>query len=57
MSEWFPVYVGLRHRGARGEWVPGKGKELPSLNGGRFEINQLSFADDTAQVADSEKFC
>ena len=26
-------------------------------NGGRFEINQLSFADDTALVADSEKLC
>ena len=29
-----------------------------SANGGRFEINQLLFADDTAQVADSEeKLC
>ena len=29
-----------------------------SANGGRFEINQLLFADDTALVADSEeKFC
>ena len=26
-------------------------------NGGRFEINQLLFADDTALVADSEKLC
>ena len=25
--------------------------------GGRFEINQLLFADDTALVADSEKLC
>ena len=32
----------------------GKGLELPSSNGGRFEINQLLFADDTALVADSE---
>ena len=33
----------------------GKGLELLSANGGRFEINQLLFADDTALVADSEK--
>ena len=32
--------------------------ELLSANGGRFEINQLLFADDTALVADSEeKLC
>ena len=31
-----------------------KGPELPSANGGRFEINQLLFADDTSLVADSE---
>ena len=36
--------------------VFGKGLELLSANGGRFEINQLLFADDTALVADSEKF-
>ena len=35
----------------------GKGLELLSANGGRFEINQLLFADCTALVADSEKFC
>ena len=34
--------------------VLGKGLELLSSNGGRFEINQL-FADDTGLVADSEK--
>ena len=28
-----------------------------SANGGRVEINQLLFADDTALVADSEKLC
>ena len=28
-----------------------------SANGGRFEIIQLLFADDTALVADSEKLC
>ena len=35
-----------------------KGLELPSSNGGRFEINQLLVADDTTLVADSEeKLC
>ena len=34
--------------------VLGKGLELLSANGGRFEINQLLFADDTALVTDSE---
>ena len=29
--------------------------ELLSANGGRFEINQLLFADDTAIVVDSEE--
>ena len=38
--------------------VLGKGLELLSANGGRFVINQLLFADDTALVADSEeKLC
>ena len=38
--------------------VLGKGLELLSANGGRFEINQLLFADATALVADSEeKLC
>ena len=31
--------------------VLGKGLELLSVNGGRFDINQLLFADDTALVA------
>ena len=36
----------------------GKGLELLSVNVGRFEINQLLLADDTALVADSEeKLC
>ena len=36
----------------------GKGLELLSANGGRFETNQLLFANDTAIVADSEgKLC
>ena len=35
-----------------------KGLELRSANGGRFEIHQLLFADNTALVADSEgKLC
>ena len=33
--------------------VLGKGLELLTVNGGRFEIYQLLFADDTALVADS----
>ena len=38
--------------------VLGKGLELLSANGFRFEINQLLFADDTALLADSEeKLC
>ena len=38
--------------------VLGKGLELLSANGGRFEINQLLFADDTTLVPDSEeKLC
>ena len=40
------------------DWVLGKGVELLSVNGGRSEINQLLFANDTALVADSEeKLC
>ena len=35
--------------------VLGKGLELLIANGGRFEINRLLFADDTALAADSEK--
>ena len=35
--------------------VLGKGLELPSANGGRFEINQLLFADDTGLLADSKE--
>ena len=35
--------------------VLGKRLELLSANGGRFEIHQLLFADDTALVADSEE--
>ena len=38
--------------------VLGKGLELLSANGGRFEINQLLLENDTALVADSEqKLC
>ena len=35
----------------------GKGLELLSANGGKFEINQLLFADETALMADCEKLC
>ena len=70
VSEWFPVNVELRQSCVMSQWlfnvymdgvvrevnvrVLGKGLKLPSTNGGRFEINQLLFADDTALVADSE---
>ena len=58
MSPWlFHVYMNgvVREVNVR---VLGKGLELLSANGGRFEINQLLFADDTALVADSEeKLC
>ena len=73
MSELFPVNVGLRQGCVMSPWfnvymdgvvrevniwVLGKGLELLSANGGRFELNQLVFADDTALVADSEeKLC
>ena len=40
----------VRHVNVR---VLGKGSELLNASGGRFEINQLLFADDTALVADS----
>ena len=36
-------------------WVLEKMLELLSANGDRIEINQLSFADDTALVASSEE--
>ena len=70
VSEWFPINVGLRQSCVMSTWllnvymdgvvrevnvrVLGKGLELLSANGGGIEINQLLFADDTAQVADSE---
>ena len=71
VSEWFPVNGGLRQGGVMSPWlfnvymdgvvrevnvrVLGKGLELLSANGGKFEISQLLFADDTALVADSEE--
>ena len=74
MSEWFPVSVGLRQGCVMSPgWfnvhmdgvvravnvrMLGKGLELLSANGGRFEINQLLLPDDTALVTDSEeKLC
>ena len=73
VSEWFPVNVGLRQGCVMSPWlfnvymdgvvrevnirVLGKG-QLLCASGGRFEINQLLFADDTVPVADSEeKLC
>ena len=70
----YPVNVGLRQSCVMSPWlfnvymdgvvrevnvrVLGKGLDLLSVNGGRFEINQLLLADDTALVADSEeKLC
>ena len=57
MSEWFPVNVGLRQGCVMSSWffnvyidgmvqevnvrVLGKGLELLSAHGGRFDINQL----------------
>ena len=58
MSPWlFNVYMDdvVREVDVRVWW---KGLELLSANGGRFEINQLLLANDTALVADSEeKLC
>ena len=71
VSELFPVNVGLRHgcimspclfdvyidgvvREVHGE-VHGKGLELLNAAGGKFKMNQLLLADDTALVADSEE--
>ena len=54
-SPWlFNVYMGGVVREVN-DRVLGKVMELLSVNGGRFEINQLLFADDTAQVTDSEE--
>ena len=32
-------------------------KEMLSVNGGRFEMNQMIFPDNAALVVDSEKLC
>ena len=71
VSEWFLANIGLRHGCVMSPWLfniymDGLVREmtamvlrtileLMSANGGRFEINQLLFADDTALVADSEE--
>ena len=74
VSYWFPVNVGLRQGCVMSPWLfnvymdgvvrevnvrlLGKGLKLLSANGGKFEINQLLFADDITLVADSEeKLC
>ena len=71
---WFKVNVGLKQGCVTSPWlfnvymygvirevnvrVLGKGSELLSAKGGRCEINQLLFGDDTALVDDSEeKLC
>ena len=58
MSPWlFYVYMDgvVREENVN---VLGKRLELLTVNGGRFKINQLLCADDTALVADSEeKLC
>ena len=55
MSPWlFNVYMDSVVREVN-ITVFGKGLELLSANAGRFEINQLIFADDTATLADSEE--
>ena len=67
VSEWFPVNAGLKQGCVVSPWlfnvymegvvrevnvrVLGKGLELLSANGDRFELNQLLFADDTALLA------
>ena len=38
-------------------WVLGKGLELLSANGGRFEINQLLFADDADKWLTLRRSC
>ena len=73
MREWFPVNVGLRQGCVMSPWlfnvymdsvvqevnvrVLGKGLELLGVNGGRFEISQLLFADDTALVLTQRRSC
>ena len=63
VSEWFPVNVGLRQGEGMSPWLFNvymdgvvqevniwgilKGLELLSTNGGRFEIHQLLFTDET----------
>ena len=37
--------------------VIGQRREMLRAEGGKFDTNQLSFADDTVLVADSEKLC
>jgi len=71
MSDCFPVNVGLRQGCVMSPWlfnmymdgivsevnarVLGRGLELVSGNGEKWEVCQLLFADDTALVADSEE--
>ena len=53
---YFAIYEIYGWCGSRGEfWGAWEGLQLLSANGGRFEINQLLLADDTALVAESEE--
>ena len=55
MGYLFNIHLSPREVNVR---VLGNGLELLNANGGRFELSLLSFADDTALVADSEeKLC
>ena len=66
VSGWFPVNVGLRQGcviyiymdGVVREvtaGVLGEGLKLLPANGGRFDLNQLLFADDTAIEAEQRR--
>ena len=73
VSEWFSVNVWLKQGCVISPFlfnvfvdgvvwelnvrVLGNGLELLSVNEGRFEINQLLFADDTALVVDTRRSC
>ena len=67
VSEWFPLNVGLRQGYVMHPWlfnvymygvVREVNARVLSVSGGRFEINQQLFANDTALMADpEEKLC
>ena len=55
VSEWFPIIVGLRQGCVRSPWLFNMTSHNLRANGVWFEKNQLSYADDTALVADAEE--